>query len=386
MKRLSAVLAVALLAGLALADGPPPSPPPGRPVPAAPRLAAYLNDNARKSGGSLSAVVSLDVTQNKQSIGLDGQLTCQGPAGFRLRAKALGTDVVDLGSNAEELWAWLPKASPPGLLRVSRKGLALGAERGPTVLDPQLALWLLGLGTCSIFEASVGGVGPTEITLIERALSEDGRSLLTKVTVFNRLRVDGKGRPQVVGRRLGWKDKEVLRATILEAHEDRSTGFVVPRKLELVWPAERLRVLVTLRDIAVGARVTPERAKVLFSAPPELARARPVVPPPRESVGPPPELAPVVLAVSDKGVAARWGEESFRLATRPDDRLATQLLRDQLEAWALQAGKGPLTARVTWGPGVAHAPLKAVLQACRLAGIRRLELEPAKETTATSRR
>lgn len=358
MKRLSAVLAVALLVGPAAAGPPPPAPPadkaaPGLPLPPRPPV--------------LRARVSLDVIQNGRTLGLEGHLAWQVGGNFRLRGQALGKPVLDLGSNREEVWAWMRLASAQGLICVSRKGVAEGKESWPTGINPQWAGWFLGLdeGATNWRWMSLGGPA------------------LSKMTELNCIRLRGEGGGPLLTRRLVYRNgKEVVRATVAEVHADAG----VPRQMELTWPAERLRVLVTLTDIKVNLWVTPEREKVLFSPPPELARARPSAPPPRESVGPPPELAPVVLAVSDKSVSARWGEESFRLATRPDDRLATQLLRDQLEEWVRQVGKRSLTARVTWGPGVEHAPLKAVLQACRLAGIRRLELGPTKEATANSRR
>src|SRR5947209_4067711 len=65
-------------------------------------LLKYLNDNSSRVTGVQSNKVSIDASQDGQSIALAGNLACQKPKGFRLKASVVGQSAADIGSNDQE--------------------------------------------------------------------------------------------------------------------------------------------------------------------------------------------------------------------------------------------------------------------------------------------
>ena len=79
-------------------------------MPTAAELVAYLNDNAHLVQSVKSTEVEIQAKQGSESIGLTGQLFCQKPLNFRLRAVLAGQPTVDIGSNDNEFWYWISQA------------------------------------------------------------------------------------------------------------------------------------------------------------------------------------------------------------------------------------------------------------------------------------
>ena len=52
--------------------------------------------------------------------------------------------------------------------------------------------------------------------------------------------------------------QEICSAHILETHLDRATGAIVPRRLELRWPENKLKLAMTLNGLSVNQSVPPE--------------------------------------------------------------------------------------------------------------------------------
>jgi hypothetical protein len=59
----------------------------------------------------------------------------------------------------------------------------------------------------------------------------------------------------------------LCRASVAEVRTDPQSGAVLPRRLLLEWPAERLRVAATLDDVVVNPPLEGERAARLFQRP-----------------------------------------------------------------------------------------------------------------------
>src|SRR6516164_4441940 len=88
-------------------------------TPTAAELVAALNSNASRVHSLQCRDVDLDCTAQDQSFGLTSMMVCQKPRNFRLRARAVGNDVADIGSNDREFWFWISKAEPPYLYHCS---------------------------------------------------------------------------------------------------------------------------------------------------------------------------------------------------------------------------------------------------------------------------
>ena len=73
------------------------------------QLVAYLNDNAGRIQAVRADDLWITINANGEKFDVSGKMMAQKARGFRLKAKALGNEVVDLGSNDQEFWYWISK-------------------------------------------------------------------------------------------------------------------------------------------------------------------------------------------------------------------------------------------------------------------------------------
>jgi len=236
---------------------------PDTPAPQATQLVAYLNDNSRRVQAIQSNRVSIDCRQGNQSVGLDGLLVCQKPRNFRLKAKMLGQPGADLGSNDTEFWYWISQNKPPYVFHCSYEDLGRGQVRMPFPFQPDMVMMALGMAEYDPNKQYDLKTHPQTLELIENATSPAGQPV-HKVTVFNRAKVP-LGRPQVTAYVLrDDKDKELCRAEIFEVHVNHETGAVLPQKVKLIWPAEKMEMTMRLNDLQV-VQLDPQRSARMFS-------------------------------------------------------------------------------------------------------------------------
>src|SRR6516162_2758545 len=76
----------------------PPPPPPGS-VPAAADLVSYLNENNKRVQSLRCTDIDITASQGIQSVAVRGQMMAMKSRNFLLTATALGSPVVDIGSN-----------------------------------------------------------------------------------------------------------------------------------------------------------------------------------------------------------------------------------------------------------------------------------------------
>jgi hypothetical protein len=231
-------------------------------APTVPALVDYLNWNARKVQAIQANRVAIDCKQGGQGAGLDGMLACQKPHNFRLQARLFGNPAVDIGSNEEEFWYWISKAEPPYVYHCTYPDLARGV-RMPFPFQPEMIVAALGMAEYDPQKPYELKVNKDTLELIETATSPQGQPV-KKVTVFNRAQA-GPGRPQVTGHIL--KDAqgvELCTATISEVQQDRGTGAILPYRVKLVWPAQKIEMTLRLGELQV-VNIEPERAQMLFS-------------------------------------------------------------------------------------------------------------------------
>jgi hypothetical protein len=235
------------------------------PTPA--ELVKYLNDNAAKVTALESRHLGVDV-QADRSIGLVGSLYCQAPKNFRMRAKLIGQEQADFGSNNQEFWFWIAKGDPPHLFHCSYAELDRGGARMPFPLQPEWVMEALGMGQ----HDPNGRYEPVQkrdryLDLIEHTTSPQGQPM-TKVTRLNNFNATGTT-PQVVGHYLREDrnpDQIVCQAIVLSVQTDPQTRLVVPHKIELKWPAQKMAMTLTLGEISVNRPRTDSPS--LFVRPP----------------------------------------------------------------------------------------------------------------------
>jgi hypothetical protein len=232
-------------------------------TPTANDLVVYLNRRAAAVNSLETTEVDLDIKADGQSIGVRGTLFCQKPRNFRLRAKLMGKDVADFGSNDREFWYWISEDKPPDLYHCSYADLAQGNVRLPFPLHPDWVLEALGLGAPAPIgnpeeEQARGRTFAVDkskdqkfLYLYEHTRSVQGQPV-TKVTALNNFTATGTT-PQVVAYFLkDARDQLVCRASVTKVQFDASSGAYVPKTVELAWPAMKLSMVMTLDKVAVN--------------------------------------------------------------------------------------------------------------------------------------
>ncbi len=214
----------------------------GNGVPTTVALVAYLNENSRRIENVRVADVDLTCTQGVQSFGLSGQLVAQKPRSFRMSAKALGNPEVDLGSNDQEFWYWVKRVQPPYQVFCTYKDLNEGRVRQmPIPFQPEWVMEAMGMGQYGPPEKYTLEHDARTLRLVEKTTSPQGVPI-RKVIVMERQAVRAP-RPQVTEFLLQEeKGKEICSARITEVQVDPSTGAIVPRRIELRYPAEKLKL------------------------------------------------------------------------------------------------------------------------------------------------
>jgi RNA polymerase sigma factor (sigma-70 family) len=236
-------------------------------LPTAEALLASLNDNARKVQGLQAFAVDIDCRAGMQAVGLSGKLAFQKPRAFRLKADLAGTPCVDIGSNNEEFWCWIKQGEEPFAFHCKHSEWGQAVRALPFPIHPELLFAALGVAEFDPSKTYERKVNPDTIELIEHVKSPQGRDQI-KVVVFNRTPA-AKGKPQVVAYHL--KDAEtskiICQAIVLDTQAGPSTGgAIVPYRVELTWPEQKVRLKLTLGGLQVR-NFNPQESARLFDRP-----------------------------------------------------------------------------------------------------------------------
>jgi hypothetical protein len=241
-------------------------PPQNAHLPTAAALVGYLNDNARRIQTVDCRELDLDAKQKLQAVGLSGWMVCQKPRNFRLGANVAGSQMVDLGSNDREFWFWISKAEPPYLFHCSYDDFARGSAQMPFPFQPEWIIEALGIAECRAPENYQVVPQGNTLQLIEQSVSAQGKPV-RKIVVFNRHTVQPP-QPQVMAYILqDASGKEVCGAYITEVAQDRATLAILPRRIRLVWPEEKMELRMKLDQVTVNGTIAPERSARLFTRP-----------------------------------------------------------------------------------------------------------------------
>jgi hypothetical protein len=233
-------------------------------VPTGAELASYLNQNSKRVQSIEVRDLDMDATQRLQSIGLKGQMICQKSRNFRLSARVGGNTMVDLGSNNEEFWYWIAKSEPPYLFHCSYTDLPrVPPERMPFPFQPEWIMETLGMAEYDPNKNYQVVTKPNAFELVEQTRSAQGQPV-KKITVFSRAPSSVQVSAHILQDAQG---NELCSAHITDVQMDAASGAVVPRMVQLVWPAEKIKLKLRLNELVVNQALAPERTARLFSKP-----------------------------------------------------------------------------------------------------------------------
>jgi hypothetical protein len=217
------------------------------PAPTVAQLVDYLNENSRRLQCLRCPDLSLTCSQGSQlPITLHGQMVCQQPRNFRMTAHILRSDQVDLGSNKDEFWYWI-KRGDPFQVHCAYRDIEQGKVRAmPFPFQPDWLLQALGMATFGPPERYQLVDEPPVLKLVERVRSPQG-NMVRKVIVLRRRPVLPPN-PQVTDFLLlnDATGKEICSAKVLDNQMDRATGGLLPRRLVLNWPENKLKLTLQL--------------------------------------------------------------------------------------------------------------------------------------------
>lgn len=232
--------------------------------PTAAELVAALNENARRVQSVESRSVVLECSQDRETYTLQGLLVCQPrQRNFRMAAKVVGSTEVDLGSNSQEFWFWIKRAPQPYLYHCSHEDFARGQAQMPFPFQPDWIVEAMGISEYDPARRYQVVAHQGVFDLVEDARSPQGQPV-RKVTRFSR----NGGQLQVSAHILqDANGRDICTANVRESQYDRAAGVVVPRQVILVWPAQQVRMKLTLDGLAVNRPVDASRAQTLFNRP-----------------------------------------------------------------------------------------------------------------------
>ncbi len=226
------------------------------------RIVASLNDNARKMNSIMTNDVDMTCSQGIEAINLRASLVCQKPRNFRLHGKMMQSTVVDMGSNDQEFWWWISKANPPHLFHCSHEEFARSQGRIQLPFQPDWVMEALGMSEYDPRKNYQLVPKGNSLELIEVATAPDGKQV-RKITVLSR----NRNQIQVTAHLLqDAHGREICSARVLQVQRDSATDTVLPRKVEMSWPSEKVKLVFTLNEVGVNSAL-PQGNGRLFQRP-----------------------------------------------------------------------------------------------------------------------
>jgi hypothetical protein len=229
------------------------------PAPSKEQVVAYLNENASRMRCLRCQDMELSCSQGLQpAISLRAQMVAQQPRNFRLTAEWLGKTEVELGSNQQEFWYWVRRNQPPYQFHCDYKDLEGGTvQRMPFPFQPDWLLEVLGMSNFGPPERYQMLDEPPYLKLVERVRSPQGAPI-RKVIVLHRQPVKVPT-PQVTAFLLldDRTGKEICSAQIQEVQVERTHGALVPRRVVVNWPEQRVKLTMRLDTVTTNVDFPP---------------------------------------------------------------------------------------------------------------------------------
>jgi hypothetical protein len=235
--------------------GPSTPPPPPAGVPSAESLVEYLNENARRIKSLKCTDIDLTFTQKFSSYGARAMLMAEKPRNFVMNVTALGSPILNVGSNDNEFWFWSSKAPDPYQFYCSYKDFEDGkVTRFPFPFQPDWIVEALGMGPYGPASKYTLEHDATTVKLVEKTRTPQGQAV-RKVIVFNIREVKAPA-PQVQAYLLidDNTGKEIVSAHIQDVHYD---GAFVPHRMELRVPSESIRLGIVFNRMTLNPQLDP---------------------------------------------------------------------------------------------------------------------------------
>ena len=217
--------------------------------PAKEELVAHLNRNTEK----LECWRANSVKIHTNAIMLSGTLAVERGRRVRLLVSSPLGNEVDLGSNDERFWLW-SKRMEPEFVTCRHENLDAARQALGVPFEPE---WLMeALGVAPIPSSGVTmelDPARTQARLVQHITSAHGKPLRRVMVVDMK-----KGHCVVVEHSLYDNFAQPLAIAKLSGHRpDKETGIVMPHRVSLDWPQQRMQMTMDLGKVQVNPTSIP---------------------------------------------------------------------------------------------------------------------------------
>ncbi len=258
MRPLTSILCLAILIPLAGCEsggkrfifGPTSTPLTPAGVPTVESLVDYLNENASR----IESLRCVDVDGTFQNYGFRAKMMAMKPRNFVMSASALGSPIVDIGSNDKEFWFWSSKVPEPFQYFCTYKDFEDGkVAKFPFPFQPDWIMEAMGMGPYGPASKYTLEHDAKTLKLVEKVTTPQGRAV-RKVIVLNRQAVEAP-LPQVQAYLLldDATGKEICSAHVLARQSAPSA--LIPRRLELRVPTDGTRLNLVFNAMEVNPKL-----------------------------------------------------------------------------------------------------------------------------------
>lgn len=223
-----------------------------------PDLVSHLNANTNQIDSWYCSNVGVSAEGAMiPPVTLSADIGIERPRNFRLIAKAVMADFVDLGSNDERFWFW--EKSQNMVLTARHDRIAAAQQQLPLPFEPD---WLIeALGVIPLDESEIefekDSTNPKRVYFKRQRKTPDGIPVELVSTVDSNLGV-------ILEHRLIDQHGKVIANAIMGEHErDAKTKIVLAHNVSLSWPAAKLKLNMRLGKIDTN----PPLPRKLFSMP-----------------------------------------------------------------------------------------------------------------------
>jgi hypothetical protein len=238
-------------------------------TPSAAEIVARINDNAERAHGMLVNDLDISVHQQGQiTVPLDGQLAIEKPRQFRLIATNPLTRATeaDLGSNNQEFWFYVPRASQRQQL-VHCSYADYGAVQSRLPFQPDWLLDSLGLTPVPDDPGQIvhpGRRGTVELITPTRTPQGQPASVITVVQLDS---------GWIAERHLDVNGRRIASAVLTRHRSDPVYGVTYPGSVAIAWPEAQLEIGIRLDDVQVNPVLPASMRENLWRLPHEVLAA-----------------------------------------------------------------------------------------------------------------
>ncbi|QDU62522.1 hypothetical protein Pan216_33890 [Planctomycetes bacterium Pan216] len=221
------------------------------------QIVAKINENATKIKSLQCNHVDINGSSEGQVYTLNAKMAYQDDHRFRLLGRFAGHSELDLGSNENEIWFWVARMKPPTVFVCNREDLSRVKLAIP--FQPDWIMDILGVSPIDREENTLEQSQASQFTLLAEESTPGGS------TVIRRTYIDRDS-----GRISGYElfddnYNRIVRAHVVEYHDDTSLGIYVPRKVKLEWPEVDTKLTVSLRSRQIEInKITSDFAANVF--------------------------------------------------------------------------------------------------------------------------